>query len=72
MKNQNTYDANFKRIIANKSLLCNILKTFVDEYKEVEESEIRELLNVNLLEDIDSQKILSLQQEFKDEYGKLN
>ena len=71
MKNQNTYDANFKRIIANKSLLCYILKTFVDEYKEVEESEIRELLNVNLLEDIKSQKILSLQQEFKDEYGKI-
>ena len=71
MKNQNTYDANFKRIIANKSLLCYILKTFVDEYKEVEESEIRELLNVNLLEDIKSQKILSLQKEFKDEYGKI-
>ena len=49
MKNQNTYDANFKRIIANKSLLCYILKNFVDEYKEVEESEIRKLLNVNLL-----------------------
>ena len=60
MKNQNTYDANFKRIIANKSLLCYILKNFVDEYKEVEESEIRKLLNVNLLEDIKSQKILIL------------
>ena len=71
MKNQNTYDANFKRIIANKSLLCYILKNFVDEYKEVEESEIRKLLNVNLLEDIKSQKILSLQKEFKDEYGKI-
>ena len=71
MKNQNTYDANFKRIIANKSLLCYILRNFVDEYKEVEESEIRKLLNVNLLEDIKSQKILSLQKEFKDEYGKI-
>lgn len=70
-KDLNSYDASFKNVINNKSLLAYILKTYIDEYKELEENEIKKLLNVNFLEELNTNKVMSLQQEFTNEHGKV-
>ena len=64
--NLNSYDANFKKIISNKSLLTYTLKTYIEEYKNVHKDQIKQLLNTNFIEALDANKITALKQEFSD------
>lgn len=72
MNNKNTYDASFKSIIRNKSLLTYILKNFIDEYRNLSVEEIEPLLNVNFMQDALGKEVFSLKSEYNDvEYGKI-